>query len=110
MSLFYTHTDPDAQVMLDLELTPSIDPGQDGGRCEPSWQPCVEECEFRVLGVRLLDGRGRVTDVLSIEDGTLPAGAAEALAREFADRYTREDDLRATIDRFVLTMEEVCPS
>lgn len=109
MSLIYVHRDEEARVEFDLVLDPSIDSGQDGGRWDPSWEPYVEDCGFRVVGVRLLDAKGQTTDELAAQDGTLPPGAAEALARELKRRYVDDKEFKAAVDRFVLTMQEVCP-
>lgn len=108
--ILYTHTDSENRVEIDLELDATIDPGQDGGRWDPSWPAYVEECSFRVLGVRLLNARGEVENALCVEGGTLPPGAAEALAREFTGRYCREHDLKRQVDAHVMRMEEICPA
>jgi hypothetical protein len=108
MTLIYTHRDEDARIELDLGLEPTIDPGHDGGRWEPSHSEHVADCEFRVLGVRTLGEHGEVTGSASVDDGTLPLGSAAAIAREFEQKYQTDDDLRAAVDRYILRMEEIC--
>ncbi|WP_422923705.1 hypothetical protein [Singulisphaera sp. PoT] len=99
------HWDPVARRWLALEVECEVEPYDPGRRsgppesCYPAEGGTVTELSVKVLGVRLLDRLGNVEHALRVEDGTLSAGAAIALAREFEARLEPGSRVCNEVDR-----------